>query len=50
MALQPEHLWGTAEDEPIGPEWAPTIAPDYFYTRAATRPLKTLLSFRAQKP
>ena len=36
MALQSEHLWGTARDEPIGPEWAATVAPDYFYTRAAS--------------
>ena len=36
MAWQSEHLWGTATDEPIGPEWAATIAPDYFYTRAAS--------------
>ncbi|MGH8664748.1 MAG: acyl-CoA dehydrogenase family protein [Burkholderiales bacterium] len=36
LALQPEHLWGTATDEPIGPEWGPMIAPDYFYTRAAS--------------
>jgi pimeloyl-CoA dehydrogenase large subunit len=36
MAWQSEHLWGTATDEPIGPEWAATFAPDYFYTRAAS--------------
>ena len=36
MAQQSEHLWGTATDEPIGPEWAATLAPDYFYTRAAS--------------
>ena len=36
MAWQSEHLWGTATDEPIGPEWAATLAPDYFYTRAAS--------------
>jgi len=36
MAQQSEHLWGTATDEPIGPEWATTLAPDYFYTRAAS--------------
>jgi pimeloyl-CoA dehydrogenase large subunit len=33
---QPEYLWGTAMEEPVGPEWAPTIAPDYFITRAAS--------------
>ena len=36
MALQSEHLWGIATDEPIGPEWSATVAPDYFYTRAAS--------------
>ncbi|RPI45728.1 MAG: pimeloyl-CoA dehydrogenase large subunit [Betaproteobacteria bacterium] len=36
MAQQSEHLWGTATDEPVGPEWAATVAPDYFYTRAAS--------------
>jgi len=36
MAFQSEHLWGTATDEPIGPEWSATIAPDYFYTRASS--------------
>jgi len=36
MAFQSEHLWGTATDEPIGPEWAATVAPDYFYTRASS--------------
>jgi alkylation response protein AidB-like acyl-CoA dehydrogenase len=36
MAQQSGHLWGTATDEPIGPEWAATVAPDYFYTRAAS--------------
>jgi len=36
MAWQSEHLWGTGSEEPIGPEWAATFAPDYFYTRAAS--------------
>ena len=36
MAFQSEHLWGTATDEPIGPAWAATVAPDYFYTRASS--------------
>jgi len=36
MALQSEHLWGTATEDPIGPDWAATVAPDYFYTRAAS--------------
>jgi len=36
MAFQSEHLWGTASEEPIGPEWAATVAPDYFYTRASS--------------
>ena len=36
MAQQSEHLWGTATEAPIGPEWAATLAPDYFYTRAAS--------------
>ena len=36
MAAQPEHLRGVAEDAPIGPEWAATVAPDYFITRAAS--------------
>ncbi len=36
MAFQSEHLWGTATDESIGPEWAATVAPDYFYTRASS--------------
>jgi len=36
MAQQSEQLWGTATDEPIGPEWAATVAPDYFYTRASS--------------
>jgi pimeloyl-CoA dehydrogenase large subunit len=36
MAQQSEHLWGTATEPPIGPEWAATLAPDYFYTRAAS--------------
>jgi alkylation response protein AidB-like acyl-CoA dehydrogenase len=36
IALQPEHLRGTATDEPVGAEWAPMIAPDYFYTRASS--------------
>jgi pimeloyl-CoA dehydrogenase large subunit len=36
MAQQSEHLWGLASDEPVGPEWAATMAPDYFYTRAAS--------------
>lgn len=36
MAFQSEHLWGTATDEPIGPEWSATVAPDYFYTRASS--------------
>jgi len=36
MAWQSEQLWGTAAEEPIGPEWAATVAPDYFYTRAAS--------------
>ncbi|MCC6533923.1 MAG: acyl-CoA dehydrogenase family protein [Burkholderiales bacterium] len=36
MALQSEHLWGTASDAPVGPEWSATVAPDYFYTRAAS--------------
>ena len=33
---QPEYLWGTPTEDPIGPEWAATIAPDYFITRAAS--------------
>ena len=36
MAFQSDHLWGIAKDEPIGPEWSATVAPDYFYTRAST--------------
>jgi len=36
MAQQSEHLWGTAKDEPIGPAWSASVAPDYFYTRAAS--------------
>ncbi len=36
MIRQPEHLWGTATEPPIGPEWAATSAADYFYTRAAS--------------
>ncbi len=36
MVQQSEHLWGTATEPPIGPEWAATLAPDYFYTRAAS--------------
>jgi len=36
MALQSEHLWGIATDQPIGPKWSATVAPDYFYTRAAS--------------
>jgi alkylation response protein AidB-like acyl-CoA dehydrogenase len=36
MALQPEHLRGEATEEPIGSEWAATVAADYFYTRAAS--------------
>ncbi len=36
MIRQPEHLWGTATEPAIGPEWAATTAADYFYTRAAS--------------
>ncbi|MCC7484628.1 MAG: acyl-CoA dehydrogenase family protein [Burkholderiales bacterium] len=36
MTRQSGHLWGTATEEPIGPEWAATVAPDYFFTRAAS--------------
>ena len=36
MAFQSDHLWGTATEESIGPEWAATVAPDYFYTRASS--------------
>jgi len=36
MAFQHDHLWGTATEDPIGPEWAATVAPDYFYSRAAS--------------
>jgi pimeloyl-CoA dehydrogenase large subunit len=36
MAQQSEQLWGTATDDPIGPEWAASVAPDYFYTRASS--------------
>jgi alkylation response protein AidB-like acyl-CoA dehydrogenase len=36
MAWQSDQLWGAATDEPVGPEWAATMAPDYFYTRAAS--------------
>ncbi len=36
MIRQPEHLWGTATEPSIGPEWTTTTAADYFYTRAAS--------------
>ena len=36
MIRQQEHLWGTATEPPIGPEWTTTTAADYFYTRAAS--------------
>ena len=36
MPLQSAHLWGTAADEPVGEEWMASVAPDYFYTRAAS--------------
>jgi len=36
MAFQHEHLWGTATEEAIGPEWSATVAPDYYYSRAAS--------------
>jgi alkylation response protein AidB-like acyl-CoA dehydrogenase len=37
MPVQHDLLWGDGDDvEAIGPEWAATIAPDYFYTRAST--------------
>lgn len=36
MIREPEHLWGTATEPSIGPEWTTTTAADYFYTRAAS--------------
>ncbi len=36
MIREPEHLWGTATEPSIGPEWTTTAAADYFYTRAAS--------------
>ena len=36
MIRQQEHLWGTATEPAIGPEWTATTAADYFYTRAAS--------------
>ncbi len=36
MIRQQEHLWGTATEPSIGPEWTATTAADYFYTRAAS--------------
>lgn len=36
MIREPEHLWGTATEPSIGPEWTTTTAPDYFYMRAAS--------------
>jgi pimeloyl-CoA dehydrogenase large subunit len=36
MAHQHDKLWDLGDEEPIGPEWAATIASDYFYTRASS--------------
>ena len=36
MIREQEHLWGTATEPSIGPEWTTTTAADYFYTRASS--------------
>ncbi len=36
MIREQEHLWGTATEPSIGPEWTTTAAADYFYTRASS--------------
>ncbi len=36
MIRESDHLWGTATEPSIGPEWTTTVAPDYFYMRAAS--------------
>ena len=36
MIREPDHLWGTATEPSIGPEWTTTTAADYFYMRAAS--------------
>jgi alkylation response protein AidB-like acyl-CoA dehydrogenase len=37
MPVQHELMWEDSEGgEAIGPDWAATIGPDYFMTRAAT--------------
>ena len=36
MIRESEHLWGTATEPSIGPEWTTTTAADYFYMRAAS--------------
>ena len=36
MPIQHDLLWGEDDADAIGPAWAGTLAPDYFYSRAAT--------------